>query len=153
MKQITVWNRGWSPLDDWNKLSLPWGPLTGWRASQTQGVSPSTETQWSPAIDICEEDNQFVLQAELPGIHPKAFSLKVEQGVMTLSGERKRPEVKEGRQEYRQERLHGNFSRQFKLPADTSPEGIKASFKDGLLTVEIPKRPKPQPQEIVVEVA
>ena len=106
---------------------------------------------FAPAVDVFEEKDAFVVQAELAGIEAKDIQIDVENGVLTLKGERKlaRDEKEEG---YRRvERWYGSFSRQFTLPRTVEAERIEASSKDGVLTVRIPKRAEAKSQKISVK--
>jgi HSP20 family protein len=105
---------------------------------------------WNPAVDMFEKDDRLVIRAELPGLDKSDVSLDLKDGVLTLKGERKLDnEVKDGSY-YRCEMSYGKFMRSFALPADTDPEKIKAEFKNGLLTIEIPKPENRMPKQITV---
>jgi len=105
---------------------------------------------WSPAVDMFEKDDQVVIKAELPGLDKNDISLDLQNGVLTLKGERKyENEVKEENY-YRREMSCGKFIRSFTLPADVDADKIKAEFQKGLLTVEVPKPEEPKPKQIPV---
>jgi HSP20 family protein len=105
---------------------------------------------WHPAVDIFEKDDKLVIKAELPGMDKKDISLDVHNDVLTLRGERKHEnEVKE-ENFYRKEMSRGSFVRSFSLPGDSDPERIQAEFKDGILTVEVPKSETRKPKQITV---
>jgi len=105
---------------------------------------------WSPAVDMFEKDDQVVIKAELPGLDKNDISLDLQNGVLTLKGERKyENEVKEENY-YRREMSCGKFIRSFTLPADVDADKIKAEFQKGLLTVEVPKPGEPKPKQIPV---
>jgi HSP20 family protein len=105
---------------------------------------------WSPAVDMFEKDDKVVIKAELPGLDKKDVSLDLQNGVLTLKGERKHEnEVKEGNF-YRREMSYGKFVRSFSLPADVDADKIKAEFQNGLLTVEVPKPEEHKPKQIKV---
>lgn len=94
---------------------------------------------WTPAIDIKEESDRYVLHADIPGVEPEKIELTMEDGMLTIKGE-KRHEVTENKEGYKRvERSYGSFYRRFSLPDNTDPELIKASGKDGVLEVVIPK--------------
>jgi HSP20 family protein len=108
---------------------------------------------WLPAADIHEEDGQFLLHVDLPGVDPKAVEITFEKGVLTISGQRaeSRSEARDG---YRRvERLTGAFQRRFSLPETADVENIKAKSINGVLEVAIPKLAQVQPQRIAVEAA
>lgn len=105
---------------------------------------------WMPAVDIREEDNRFVLAADLPGVERKDVDVTLEDGVLTIRGERN-AETTENREGFhRRERVHGTFLRQFTLPDTVDTTNISAMVKDGVLEVIIPKQDKPEPRKIAV---
>ena len=103
-----------------------------------------------PLVNLTEDQENFYLRAELPGMKKNDFSVDVKDRVLTLSGERNyENEVKEENY-YRRERTCGKFKRAFHLPADVDADNIKAEFKDGILKVEIPKPEAQKPKQITV---
>lgn len=105
---------------------------------------------WNPIVDIYDEKDHMVLKAELPGIDKKDIIIDVKDRVLTLKGERSADsEVKED-DFYRRERCYGKFERSFTLPADVDPDKISATYKDGLLKLEIPKLEEKKPKKITV---
>jgi len=108
-------------------------------------------SSWIPAVDIKEEDKRFVLHADLPGIDPKDIDVTMEKGVLTIKGERVVEKEEEEGGYKRIERARGTFYRRFSLPDTADPEGIKASSKNGVLEVEIPKKEQVQPRKITVQ--
>ncbi len=108
---------------------------------------------WLPPVDIHEEDNQFLVHVDLPGVDPKAVEITSEQGVLTIRGRREesRPEARDG---YRRiERVTGEFQRRFSLPDSADVQNIKAKAVNGVLQVSIPKLAQVQPQRVTVEAA
>ena len=93
----------------------------------------------SPAIDVFEEDNSIVVKAELPGMKKEDISVEVSDGILKITGEKKREEKVEKKNYYRTERSLGSFERRISLPAETQVNQAKASFKDGLLEIKVPK--------------
>ena len=107
-------------------------------------------SDWAPAVDIKEEDNRFLLVADIPGVDPKDIEIHMEKGILTLKGERE-SEKKPEREGYKRiEREHGIFYRRFTMPDGVNPEGIEANSKNGVLTVVIPKAEAVQPRRIEV---
>ena len=105
---------------------------------------------WNPSVDIYDEDDHIVLKAELPGVDKKHIEVDVKDRVLTLKGERTLDkEVKEDHY-FRRERSFGKFERSFTLPVDVNSEEIKATYKDGLLKIEIPKPADRKPKQITV---
>ena len=106
---------------------------------------------WMPAVDIKEEDEHFVISADVPGVDPENIEVTMENGVLTIQGERKLETQEEGEKGYRRvERLHGSFYRRFSLPDTADPEKISAKGKNGVLEVVIPKKATVQPKRIKV---
>jgi HSP20 family protein len=117
------------------------------------GATGSTQARrWIPATDLVETDNEYVLRADLPGLGESDVKIEFEDGVLTLSGERKaeHEERKEGY--FRLERSFGSFSRSLTLPEGTDPESIKASFDKGVLEVRIPKPEQRKPRKVAISV-
>jgi len=111
----------------------------------------STRT-WSPAVDIYETDQNVVLKAELPGVDPKDVEARVEDGTLYLKGQRKfQNEVKEDHY-HRIERSYGSFVRSFALPRSVDADEVSAEYKDGVLTLTLPKREEAKPKTIKIQV-
>lgn len=108
---------------------------------------------WTPAVDIFETENELVLKADLPDIDPKEVGIQLENGTLTLKGERKFEEQKNGKGFHRIERSYGKFVRAFSLPDTVDGEKVKADYKNGVLTVTLPKKEVAKPRTINVEVA
>lgn len=98
--------------------------------------------QFTPAVDISEDENQFEIQVSVPGMKKEDFNLEITDGRLTISGERKMEEKKEGKNFHSLETHFGSFSRSFYLPDNVKVEGIVASYEDGLLKVNLPKQEK-----------
>jgi len=114
-----------------------------WRDPVRQG--------WVPPVDIYEDaGHRVVIRAELPEMKREDIKVTVENDTLTLSGERKAPEFREGGL-HRRERLYGEFSRSFTLPATLDPSQISASYQDGVLTITVPPREEAKPKQIQIE--
>ena len=108
-------------------------------------------SHWMPTVDIREDADRFVLFADIPGVDTKDIEITMENGVLTIRGERKL-ESEEERQGYkRMERSRGTFYRRFSLPDSADPERVSARGKNGVLEVTIPKHERVQPRKIAVE--
>ena len=94
---------------------------------------------WSPSVDISEDDAKILVKADLPGVDEKNLSVKVEDNVLVLSGERKFEKESRDENYHRFERVYGSFERSFTLPESASPDKIAANYDKGVLRVEIPK--------------
>jgi HSP20 family protein len=108
---------------------------------------------WTPAVDIFETENELVLKADVPDIDPKEVGIQLENGTLTLKGERKFEEQKNGKGFHRIERSYGKFVRAFSLPDTVDGEKVKADYKNGVLTITLPKKEVAKPRTINVEVA
>lgn len=110
------------------------------------------ERGWRPAVDIHHDDDKVVVDAELPGLKKEEIEIGVEDGVLTIKGEKKRENEVEEDDYYRVERVHGTFERSFRLPTTVDTAKITAKYKDGVLHVEVPKKEEAKPKQITVEV-
>lgn len=107
-------------------------------------------SDWAPAVDIKEEPERFVIHADIPGVDPKDIDVHMEDGILTIKGERQ-SENKEEREGYKRvERVRGSFYRRFSLPDTANAEAISAKCQHGVLELVIPKQEKVQPRRIQV---
>jgi HSP20 family protein len=134
----------------------PWGLLTQLQKEleQMRGdvsrESSSATAEWVPSVDIKEETDKFVLLADLPGVKPEEIDVSMENGVLTIKGE-KRTEAKTEKEGYKRvERTFGSFYRRFSLPDTANSDAISAVSKHGVLEIVIPKRESVQPKKINV---
>lgn len=108
-------------------------------------------SHWRPAVDIREEKDRFVIVADIPGVDPKDIEITMEEGVLTIKGERS-SEKEESHEGYsRVERVRGTFYRRFSLPDSADAEHIEAKGKNGVLEIVLPKLEKVQPKKITVK--
>jgi HSP20 family protein len=107
---------------------------------------------WFPAVDILESKDSYLIRAELPGMKKEDVHLEVQEGALTLSGERKLEEPANGVEYHRIERVAGKFSRTFYLPQTIKQDDIKATFRDGILEVHVPKTDEAKPKQIAISV-
>jgi HSP20 family protein len=108
----------------------------------SRGSEPITLTEWSPSVDIAETDQEFVIKAELPELRKQDIKVSVEDGTLYLTGERKVESEDKGLTFHRMERAYGRFERAFTLPENAEREKITSEYKEGILTVRLPKNPK-----------
>ena len=114
------------------------------------GEGSVSTAEWAPAVDIKEDDNQFVLLADIPGVKPEDIDVHMEAGVLTIKGE-KESEYKTEKEGFKRvERSYGSFYRRFNLPDSADGEAIKAKSKHGVLEIVIPKRDAVKPKKINV---
>ena len=107
---------------------------------------------WTPTADISETPTEYLIKAELPAVKKEDIKVDVEDGIITISGERKAEKESKDENEIRVESFRGTFTRRFSLPDDIDPKGIKAESKDGVLRVHIPRTAAPKPKSVSVEV-
>ena len=110
-------------------------------------------TAWAPAVDIYENEHELVVKADLPEIKPEELDIRVENNILTIRGERKFEKKVNENNYLRVERTYGSFSRSFSLANTVNSEAIKAEYKDGVLTLTVPKREEAKPKQIKVNVA
>ncbi len=107
-------------------------------------------SQWMPRVDIKEDTDRFVIFADIPGVEPDHIEIHMENGILTIKGERQL-ESREQRDRYsRVERSHGLFYRRFSLPDTANPDEVSATGRNGVLEISIPKRPETKPRRITV---
>ena len=117
------------------------------------GDSEAAVTDWVPAVDIIEEQERFVLRADVPGVDPADIEVSMDAGVLSIAGQRARESQSEDAGLQRMERVSGRFFRRFSLPDTADAENIKANCRNGILEVSIPKVPEVQARRIEVEAA
>ena len=111
-----------------------------------------TAGTWVPAVDVAETQEKILVRAEVPGMTQGDIQIEFENGTLTLKGERKLDKTVEGLTYHRVERTYGAFNRSFTLPRTVDPEKISASYRDGVLEIEIPKKEEAKPKQIKIEV-
>ena len=148
-------------LKRWNQLknmeafqhSLE-GLLTRPAAHWPEGQEPSSAVaEWSPLVDISEDDKEYRIKAELPEVKKEDVKVTAEEGTLTITGERKFEKEEKDRKYHRIERAYGTFGRSFSLPVDASATKVTAEFKDGVLIVHLVKDEKAKPHQVEVKVA
>jgi HSP20 family protein len=145
MANLDRWEsfRGTSPDSQLNRL---FSDFFG-RATQEQNL-----TTWAPAVDIYEGENELVVKADLPDVKQEDLDIRVENNLLTIRGERKFEKKVDEKNYLRVERVYGSFARSFSLANTVNIEAIKADYKDGVLTLNIPKREEAKPKQIKVNV-
>ena len=115
--------------------------------------SVRSKTNWSPAVNVKESDNSFTLTADIPGLTKKEVKVNITDGILSISGERKFEDEKENGNYHYRERRYGSFSRTFNLPETVNEEDISASFKNGILSIELPKHEVVLPKEREIKIS
>ena len=116
----------------------------------TEDGSAAATSQWTPAVDIQEESDKFVIHADIPGVDPKDIEITLDRGVLSIAGLRKAAADNETGAYARLERSYGSFYRRFTLPDVADAENVEASGNNGVLEITIPKRAQAQPKRISV---
>lgn len=114
---------------------------------------PTRAARFEPRIDVKETDKSFVIEAELPGLNKDDFKLTIEDNILTLEGEKKHEHEQKNGGLYRSERSYGKFRRSFRLTDEVDRSKVNAEYKDGILTIDVPKSPKAQPKQIDVKMS
>ena len=119
-----------------------------------EGVEePLAVAEWTPLVDISEDDKEYLIKAELPEVKKEDVKVTAQEGTLTIMGERKFEPEEKGRRYHRVERAYGSFGRSFSLPDDASMGNVRAEFRDGVLAVHLVKDEKAKPQQSEIQVA
>lgn len=145
----------WDPFRELGELENRLEKYFGRPAINGNGGAKEAMTvaQWAPAVDITEDDKEYVVKAELPELKKEEVKVTVENGELSISGERKFEKEEKNKKYHRVERSYGSFVRSFTLPEAVNGDKVNAEFKDGLLTVHLPKDEKAKPKSIDVKVS
>jgi HSP20 family protein len=136
---------GWNPFREYGLIPARWGRLLAepGRAISTAGFAPS--------VDISEDEDRFIVTVELPGSKREDISVEMKDHVLTVRGEKRREREVKSERSHLIERRYGSFSRSFTLPANAVGERVKAEFRDGVLTIEVPKAEEARPKAIAIQ--
>jgi HSP20 family protein len=137
----------WEPFREMEDMFRQYSPFFA-RALRRNGEG----TEWSPVADITETDKEYLIKAELPEVKKEDVKVTLDNGVITISGERRQEKEQKEANEIRIESFYGTFSRSFSLPDNIDAKSIQAESKDGVLKVRIPKTKAAEPKKIAVEV-
>src|SRR5437868_1545130 len=152
MDSLTKWDpfKDWDPVRELNEFQNRLGSFFG-RSPARRGEGANLAS-WSPAVDIVEDEKEFLVKAELPEVKKEDVHVTVENGVLIIYGERKFEKEEKNKRYHRTERSYGSFTRSFSLPEGADPGKVRAEFKDGLLQVHMPKSEMTKPKQIEVKV-
>jgi HSP20 family protein len=145
----------WNPFRELDELQNRLGSFFGGfpqRGGNGNGEK-LTLPDWSPSVDITEDENEYLVKTDLPEVKKDDVKVVVENGILSVSGERKSEKEEKKKKFHRIERSYGSFERTFALPDDADASKIVADFKDGVLKVHLPKSPTAKPKTIEVKVA
>ena len=145
----------WNPLREFREVSNCLSGLMnrGSYFSDHGNDGNLSGTDWMPVVDISEDDSTYRIEAEVPGVAREDISVTVDNGILSLGGERKCENGQQQGRVYRTERCYGSFKRNFRIPEDADGDTVKAEFKNGLLSVALPKVEQPKPKQIEVKVS
>jgi HSP20 family protein len=134
----------WRPMNELDDMSRLFDEM--WRRS-----ARSSGTNWYPAIDVTENENEYKIVAELPGMTKDDVKISVTDNIVTIRGEKKAQAEEKNENWHQVERTYGVFERSFTLGTSVNPSGVKARFESGVLTVTLPKSEEARPREIRIE--
>jgi HSP20 family protein len=137
-------------LDRWSDLRDELNSFFGMPSWSGFGRTGQLFTGWSPALDLYESGDHFVAVVELPGMQKDAIDISLHDGMLTISGERKRESNNNGETAQRTERYVGTFRRSIALPTRVDPSKVTATYEDGILKVILPKAEEAKPKQIQV---
>lgn len=144
----------WDPFRELEDMSTRLNRIFGQPAAKELADNGGLSlAAWTPAIDVQETDAEFLIKADLPEVKKDDVKVEVQDGTLSVSGERRQEKEEKGKRFHRVERAYGRFERRLSLPTDVDPTKIAAEFKDGVLQVHLPKSPTAKPQSIAVKVS
>ncbi len=138
------------PLREFEELFDRYSKAMGWTVSRGQELINTGD--WVPRVDISETNEEFMIKVEIPEVNKEDVKVVVDNGILTIQGERKKEKEEKGKKFHRVERYYGSFVRGFTLPDNIDATKIKASFKDGMLNLHLPKTGEETPKAIEVKV-
>ena len=142
----------WDPFKEMDDLQGRFAKLVGLSPTRVaNGEELLTLAEWAPSVDIIEDDKEWLVKADLPEVKKEDVKVNVQNGVLTINGERKFEKEEKDKKYRRIERSYGTFFRSFTLPEGADGSKVSAEFKDGVLKVHLPKNEKAKPQTIEVK--
>lgn len=143
----------WNPFRELETFQDRLATLFGRPLLRTNGGETFGLTEWTPLVDVTEDEKEYLIKAELPEMKKEDVKVTVEDGTLRITGERKFEKEEKGKKYHRVERAYGTFERTFVLPEGTTPGKLTADYKDGVLKVHLPKTEVAKPKPIEVKVA
>jgi HSP20 family protein len=144
----------WDPFKEMDELNKRLTSLFNPSLSRlSDGKETMTVAEWSPLVDITEDDKEYLIKAELPEVRKEDVNVTVENGVLSITGQRKFEKEEKDKRYHRIERAYGSFTRSFTVPDDADDAKVSAEFKNGVLAVRLAKNEKARPKSIEVKVA
>ena len=154
MSALTRWEpmTRWNPFKELEEMEKRLSTYMGRSTVQPEaGKEAMTVAEWSPLVDITEDDKEYLIKADLPEVKKEDVKLTVQDDVMSISGERKYEKEEKGKTFHRMERRSGMFRRVFELPAEVVEDKVDARFAEGVLKITLPKAEKAAPKQIEVK--
>jgi HSP20 family protein len=144
----------WDPFRELDDLQHRFSTLLGRAPIKKEGDKRESLTvaEWAPLVDIVEDNQNYVIKAEIPGVKKEDIKVGVQDDVLTVSGHRHYEKEEKDKKFHRIERSYGSFARSFTLPEDSDGEKVSAEFKDGMLKVLLPKTERVKPKHVEVKV-
>jgi len=145
----------WNPFKELEEMEKRLSTLFGRTPAPTSGDKNEaiTVSEWSPLVDISEDEKEYVIKAEVPEMKKEEIKINVHDDVLSISGERKYEKEEKDKKYHRVERAYGSFMRSFTLPEDADGSKVNAEYKDGVLKVHLPKSEKAKPKAIEVKIS
>jgi HSP20 family protein len=143
----------WSPLRELEDMQTRLNRLFGDLPSHGTGESAMSFSGWSPAVDVQETDTEYVVKADLPDVKKENVKVELLDGALTIQGERQQEKEEKGKKFHKIEREYGTFLRRFALPNEVDSGKVQAEFKNGVLSVHLPKSATAKPKAIDVKVS
>lgn len=152
---LTKWEPfKWDPFKELEDMSERLNRLFGRPLTRSDAArEPMAVADWAPSVDISETDNEYVIKAEIPDVKKEDVKVTVEAGQLTIQGERKQEKEEKGKRFHRIERSYGSFMRSFTVPDNVDESKAKAEFKEGMLTLTLPKSEKAKPKSLEVKIS
>ena len=142
----------WEPFRDLDDVFARYSPFFGRLASARQSGDQADAPAWMPVANISETEAEYLIKAELPEVSKDDVKVTVDEGIITITGERRKEAEHKDEKVHRIESVYGSFSRSFRLPEDAEIDAIKAESKNGVLKVRVPKKPTARPRTVEVQV-
>lgn len=143
----------WDPFRELEDVSTRLNRIFGRHLTRPEESSDMlTEADWAPSVDISETDNAYIVKGEIPGVQKEDVKVTIQNGMLSIQGERKQQREEKGRKFHRVECCYGSFVRSFRVPDDTDEDEVRAEFKDGMINITLPKSERTKAKSIEVKV-
>jgi len=144
----------WDPFRELEDVSNRLNRIFGQSLARSEsGQNMLAVADWAPSVDISETDSAYLIKGEIPGVKKEDVKVTIQDGMLTIQGERRQEKEEKGKKFHRIECSYGSFARSFRVPSDADESSVKAEFKDGMLNVTLAKSEKAKPKSINVSVS